>query len=88
MAVGSAPIFGEGVALRSGAAPSPGYPPVDTHVHALALAQLEAAAAMAERLDRAYASIERRLDRIAANLAGVEAPPAVSPGQMRLVAGG
>ena len=85
--MGSA-IFGEGDGLRgSGPDPSPGYPlPVDSHTHALALAQLEAVAVAAERLDRAYASIERRVDRLAALMPAPDTI-AISPGQLRLVVG-
>lgn len=63
--------------------------PDDLHAHELAVAQLEAAAVAVERLDRAYAGLERRLERITASLAVVEgpAPIAVSAGQLRLVAG-
>lgn len=84
--MGSGPLDGEGGLPGSGS-PSLGYPlPVDVHTHALALAQLEAAAVVIERLERAYASIERRVDR----LAGLMPAPdtiAISPGQLRLVVG-
>lgn len=93
MPVGSgAQVSAGGEGLRgSGPTPSAGYTPavvVDQHDHELALAQLTAAAVAAERLDRAYASIERRLDRLAAVLDLVPVPAPVSPGQLRLVADG
>jgi hypothetical protein len=55
----------------------------DSYAHDLALAQVEA-------LDRAYAGLERRLERIAVLLGVVEGSgaPVVSPGQLRLVVGG
>ncbi|MDQ6948082.1 MAG: hypothetical protein M3256_17895 [Actinomycetota bacterium] len=59
--------------------------PTDDHVHELALAQIEA-------MDRAYAGLERRLDRIVASLAAIETAPTpavpVAPGQLRLVVNG
>ncbi len=65
--------------------------PEDPHVHALALAQLTADAEALDRLDVAYARLERRVDRIAASLAIIEDGPVpalpVSPGQLRLAAG-
>ena len=63
--------------------------PRENLAHDLAVAQLEAHALAVERLDSAYASLERRLDRIAGSLATVESPagPAVSVGQLRLVGG-
>ena len=58
------------------------------HDHELAVAQLTAAANQAERLDAAYARLERRIDRIAVSMAALDpAPISVSPGQLRLVAG-
>lgn len=61
---------------------------VDIHAHELAVAQLAAAADVAERLDATYARLERRLERIAASMAGLDAGAiSVSPGQLRLVAG-
>ena len=60
----------------------------DLHDHQLGLAQLAAAAHQAERLDAAYARLERRLDRIAVSMAALDPGPiSVSPGQLRLVAG-
>lgn len=64
-------------------------PPPDLHAHELAVAQLAAAAAAAERLDTTYARLERRLDRITASMAAIDSSPIpVSPGQLRLVIGG
>lgn len=77
---------GEDGLRGSGPSSTPGYL-LDHHAHELAVAQLEAAAIAAERLDHAYASIERRLDRIAASLDLVE-PVSISPGQLRMVIGG
>lgn len=59
----------------------------DLHDHALGVAQLAAAANEAERLDAAYARLERRLDRIAVSMAGLDNSPVISPGQLRLVVG-
>lgn len=57
--------------------------PADPFAHDLAVAQIEA-------LDRAYAGLERRLERIAVLLTAVEGlgAPVVSPNQLRLVVGG
>lgn len=81
----AAQVPGEEGGLRgSGPSSPPGY--TDCHAHELAVAQVEQMAMAAERLDRAYASIERRLDRIAASLDVVERVP-ISPGQLRMVIG-
>lgn len=62
----------------------------DLYAHELAVAQMEAATAAAERMSAAWAGLERRIDRLASSLATVEdlLPVAVSPMQLRLVAGG
>lgn len=55
----------------------------DAWAQELAVAQIEA-------LDRAYAGLERRLERIAVLVGVVEgsSAPVVSPGQLRLVVNG
>lgn len=52
------------------------------------IAQLTSEAIAAERLDRAYARIERRMDRSPYLMSALDMDPvAVSPGQLRLVIG-
>lgn len=61
----------------------------DLHDHELDVARVHAEAEAVERLERAYAGLQRRMDRIAAMEATMApgAAVAVSPGQLRLAAG-